>query len=156
MNSMNTPTEIVIRPTGVQYLDTSVQAGFPSIAEDHAVSRIDLMDELIKHPQATVMLRVRGDSMKDAGIMHGSVVLIDKAIRSRSDHVVVACIDNAFVCKYLFETAGLVILRAANPAYPDLTFKDGQTLEIWGVIGLLSTYANTFTSFPLKIFARPS
>ncbi len=131
---MNTPAEIVIRPTWVQCLHTTVQAGFPSMAEDHAVSRIDLMDEIIKHPQATVMLRVRGDSMKDAGIMHGSVVLIDKAIRPRSGHVVVACIDNEFVCKYFFETAGRVILRAANPAYPDLTFKDGQTLEIWGVI----------------------
>ena len=80
------------------------------------------------------MLRVRGDSMKDAGIMDGSVVLIDKAIRPRSGHVVVACIDNEFVCKYFFESGGRVILRAANPTYPDLTFKDGQTLEIWGVV----------------------
>lgn len=131
---MNTPVDFFIRPTWVQCLHTTVQASFPSQAEDHAVSRIDLMDELIKHPQATVMLRVRGDSMQDVGIMDGSVVLIDKAIRPRSGHVVVACIDNEFVCKFFIERAGQVILRAANSAYPDITFKDGQTLEIWGVV----------------------
>ena len=84
---MNTPAEIVIRPTWVQCLHTTVQAGFPSMAEDHAVSRIDLMDEIIKHPQATVMLRVRGDSMKDAGILDGSVVLVDKAIPVSYTHL---------------------------------------------------------------------
>lgn len=131
---MNTPTPLSRSPLWVHSLPSSVQAGFPSPAEDHTVTRVDLMGELIKHPQATFMLRVRGDSMKDAGIMDGSVVLIDKAIRPRSGHVVVACIDNEFVCKYFIERAGRVILRAANPAYPDLTFKDGQTLEIWGVV----------------------
>lgn len=60
----------------------------------HAVTRLDLMAQLIKHPQATYMLRVRGDSMKDAGILDGSVVLVDKAIQPRNGHVVVACIEN--------------------------------------------------------------
>jgi DNA polymerase V len=128
------PLPINTSPFWVQSLSSSVQAGFPSPAEDHAIKRIDLMSQLITHPQATFMLRVRGDSMKDAGIMDGSVALIDKAIRPRSGHVVVACIDNEFVCKFFIESAGRVILRAANSAYPDITFKDGQTLEIWGVV----------------------
>lgn len=68
------------------------------------------------------------DSMKDEGILHGLVVLINKAIRPRNGYVMVACIDNEFVCKHYFEAADSVILRAANPAYPDLTFKDDQTL----------------------------
>jgi DNA polymerase V len=53
-------------PTWVQALPCCVSAGFPSPAEDHAVKRLDLMEQLIKHPAATYLLRVRGESMKDA------------------------------------------------------------------------------------------
>ena len=56
-------------PTLVSALPCRVAAGFPSPAEDHAVQRVDLMAQLIKHPQATFLLRVRGESMKDAGIL---------------------------------------------------------------------------------------
>jgi DNA polymerase V len=62
------------QPSGPFLVNTflaSVQAGFPSSAEDHQVERIDLMNQLIKHPQATFMLRVSGQSMRDAGILDG-------------------------------------------------------------------------------------
>jgi DNA polymerase V len=134
MYSIDSPVPLVNLPIWVQSLPATVQAGFPSPAEDHAVTRLDLMAQLIKHPQATFMLRVRGDSMKDAGILDGSVVLVDKAIQPRNGHVVVACIDNEYLCKYFVERAGHVRLKAANNTYPDITPKDGQTLEIWGVV----------------------
>lgn len=131
---MHIPAALPASPIWIQSLPASVQAGFPSPAEDHAVTRVDLMAELIKHPQATFMLRVRGDSMKDAGILDGSVVLIDKAIQPRNGHIVVAEIDGEFVCKTLVQRAGRVKLKAANVTYPDIVPKDGQTLEIWGVV----------------------
>jgi hypothetical protein len=71
-------------------LPATVAAGFPSPAEDHAVQRVDLMEQLIKHPQATFLLRVRGDLMKDTGIFDNDVVLVDRAITPRSGHVVIA------------------------------------------------------------------
>ncbi len=132
--SKSIPIQVIPHSLFVQAIQTSVQAGFPSPAEDHAVTRLDLMEQLIKHPQATFMLRVRGDSMKDAGIMDGSVVLVDKAIQPRNGHVVVACIDNEYLCKYFVQRAGRIRLKAANSTYPDITPKDGQTLEIWGVV----------------------
>ena len=89
---MNAPLPLNVTSLWVQSLPATVQAGFPSPADDHAITRLDLMEQLIKHPQATFMLRVRGDSMKDAGIMDGSVVLVDKAIQPRNGHVVVASI----------------------------------------------------------------
>jgi DNA polymerase V len=131
---MQEPAPFEIVPFWVQSLPATVQAGFPSPAEDHAVTRLDLMAQLIKHPQATFMLRVRGDSMKDAGILDGSVVLVDKAIQPRNGHVVVACIENEYLCKYYTERAGRVRLKAANNTFPDFTPKEGQTLEIWGVV----------------------
>ena len=72
-------------------VDTSVQAGCPSPAEDHAGKRIDVLENLIRHPQATYQMRVKGDSMRDEGIFDGDVILIDRAITPRHGHIVVCC-----------------------------------------------------------------
>ena len=111
-----------------------VRAGFPSPAEDFQVQRIDLMKELVRHPQASYLLRIRGDSMRDVGIFDGDVVLVDKAITPRSGQVVVAVVDGEFTCKSLQLRAGHIQLKAANPSYPDILPTDGQTIEIWGVV----------------------
>lgn len=111
-----------------------MRAGFPSPAEDFQVQRIDLMKELVRHPQASYLLRIRGDSMRDAGIFDGDVVLVDKAITPRSGQVVVAVVDGEFTCKTLQLRAGRIQLKAANPSYPDILPTDGQTIEIWGVV----------------------
>ena len=121
-------------PALVQTLPGRVAAGFPSPAEDHAVHRIDLMAELIRHPQATFLLRVKGDSMREVGIFDGDVVLVDRAIRPRSGQVVIAVVDGEFVCKTLLMRAGRVRLKAANPTFADIEPRDGQSLDIWGVV----------------------
>jgi DNA polymerase V len=95
-------------------MPSSVSAGSPSQAEDHAVKRIDLMTQLIKHPAATYLLRVRGESMKDAGIFDKNVILVDRAITPRSGHIVVVVVDREFVCKTLWLRAGRIKLKAAN------------------------------------------
>ena len=71
-------------------IDTSVQAGFPSPADDHSAKRIDVLEKLIRHPQATYQMRVKGDSMRDEGIFDGDIVLIDRAIAPRNGHIVKA------------------------------------------------------------------
>jgi DNA polymerase V len=121
-------------PWMVYSLSSSVPAGFPSPAEDHQVQQIDLMRELNKHPQATFMLRVRGDSMRDAGILDGAVVLVDKAIKPANGQIVIAVVDGEFTCKTLQLRGGRMKLKAQNPTYPDITPKEGQTIEIWGVV----------------------
>ena len=98
------------------------------------VQRVDLMAQLIKHPQATYLLRVRGESMRDAGIFDNDVVMVDRAITPRSGQIVVAVVDGEFVCKTLYQRAGRIKLKAANVTFPDLIPKEGQTLEIWGVV----------------------
>lgn len=113
------------------------------------VQRVDLMAELIKHPQASFLLRIRGESMRDVGIFDGDVVLVDRAITPRSGHVVVAVVENEFVCKTLQIRAGRIKLKAANPTYPDLVPKESQTVQVWGVVvaahqtvqGLTNVYA---------------
>ena len=111
-----------------------VQAGFPSPAEDFAVKRIDLTEVLVTHPQATFLLRVSGESMKDAGIFDGDMLVVDKAIKPRHGHIVVAVVDGEFTVKYLHMRAGRVKLKPANVTFPEILPKDGQTLEVWGVV----------------------
>ena len=112
----------------------SVQAGFASPAEDLGAQRIDLAKVLIKHSQATYCWRASGHSMTEAGIFDNDIMVIDRAIRPRHNHIVVAVIDGEFTVKQLYQRAGRMKLKAANPTYPDILPKDGQTIEIWGVV----------------------
>jgi DNA polymerase V len=121
-------------PLHVGDLGTTVHAGFPSPAEDIGAKRIDLTAQLVKHPQATFLVRARGDSMRDAGISDGDVLVVDKAVTAKNGHVVIAVIDGEFVCKHLQLRAGRMKLKAANPGYPDIVPKEGQVVEVWGVV----------------------
>ncbi len=121
-------------PLDVLELEATVRAGFPSPAEDLGAKRIDLTAKLIKHPQATFLMKARGESMKEAGIFDGDVLVVDRAIQARNGHVVIAVIEGEFVCKTLSMRAGRMKLKAANPGHPDIVPKDSQTVEIWGVV----------------------
>lgn len=111
-----------------------VHAGFPSPALDFPGERIDLIKTLVTHPQATFLLRVSGDSMRDAGIFDDDVLVVNRALRPRHGHVVVAQVDGDFTVKYLYQRGGRVKLRAANVTFPDIIPGDGQTLEVFGVV----------------------
>lgn len=115
-------------------LDFCVPAGFPSPADDVAVKRCDLIDLLGAHPQATFYMRVAGQSMVNAGIHDQDILVIDRAIEPRHGHIVVAVVDNEFTCKRLFKRNGRIRLESANETFPDIRPRDGQTLEIWGVV----------------------
>lgn len=128
------PVPIDPGSTPVASLPATVAAGFPSPAEDHAVKRVDLNEVLIKHPLSTYLMRVRGPSMREAGIDDGDVVLVDKVIKPAHGQVVVAVVDNEFTVKRLWKRGSNVKLQAANPTFPDIVPRDGQTIEVWGVV----------------------
>lgn len=106
-------------------LATSVQAGFPSPAADFAAKRIDVMDRLVVHPQATYSMRVSGESMRELGIFGGDVLLVDKAVKPRHGMVVIAIVDGELTCKQLHLRNGRMKLKAANPTYPEINPKEG-------------------------------
>lgn len=115
-------------------LQSSVRAGFPSPAEDFQAKRIDVLERLVKHPQATYSMSVRGESMREAGIFDGDVLLVDRAIKPGHGQIVVAVVDGEFTCKQLWLRGGHLKLKAANPTFADITPSEGQTVEIWGVV----------------------
>lgn len=112
----------------------SVAAGFPSPAEDHTGKRLDLFERLNARPQSTFFMKVRGQSMVEAGIFDGDVIVVDKSIKPRHGHIVVAVVDGEFTVKELVQRPGQTKLRAANPTFKDIVFKEDQTLVIWGVV----------------------
>ena len=115
-------------------LQSTVRAGFPSPAEDFQAKRIDVLERLVKHPQATYCMTVRGESMSEAGIFDGDVLLVDRAVKPAHGQIVVAVVDGEFTCNQLWLRAGLLKLKAANPTFADITPSEGQTVEIWGVV----------------------
>lgn len=110
-----------------------VHAGFPSPAEDYLCKRIDLNEILVTHPQATFMFRVAGDSMRDEGIDDADLLVVNRAMKPRHGHIVVAAVDGEFAVKKLHLRAGRLKLKAGNPTYPDIVPGEAQTIEVWGV-----------------------
>ena len=80
------------------------------------------------------MLRARGDSMREAGIFDGNILVVDRAVKPRHNHIVVAVVDGDFTVKQLYQRLGRIKLKAANPTFPDIVPRDGQTIEVWGVV----------------------
>jgi DNA polymerase V len=115
-------------------LQSTIRAGFPSPAEDFQAKRIDVLERLVKHPQATYSMTVRGDSMREAGIFDGDVLLVDRAVKPCHGQIVVAVVDGEFTCKQLWMRGGNLKLKAANPTFADITPYEGQTVEVWGVV----------------------
>lgn len=115
-------------------LQSTVRAGFPSPAEDFQAKRIDILERLVKHPQATYTMSLRGESMREAGLYDGDLLLVDRAIKPGHGQIVVAVVDGDFTCKQLWLRGGHFKLKAANPTFADITPSEGQTVEIWGVV----------------------
>lgn len=112
----------------------SIPAGFPSPAADYIESSIDMNELLVRDPMATFYLRVKGDSMRDAGIHDGSVVVVEAGLTARSGDIVVAELDGGFTLKRLVKTRGLYELHPANPDYPVIRISEGGELRIFGVV----------------------
>jgi len=121
-------------PLALPWMGGTVRAGFPSPADDFLVKRHDLNELLITHPAATFFWRARGLSMVSAGIGDGDILLVNRALQPRHGCIVIAEVDNEFTVKYLYQRAGRVKLRAADPTFPDIVPKDGQTLTTVGVV----------------------
>ena len=113
---------------------TSVAISFGSPASESGVTRLDLNDILIRHPQAAFLMRIAGDSMREAGVEEGDLALIDRAIDATHGRVVIAVIDDEFVCRRLVQRGSDVRLQATDPACPDWVAGEGQELQIWGVV----------------------
>jgi SOS regulatory protein LexA len=110
----------------------TVEAGFPSPAEEELADTLSLDELLIQNPDATFLLKVSGDSMSEAGILPGDMVLVDKGQVPKSGDIVIAEVDGEWTMKYLRKKGESVALIPANPRYKPL--KPKKELKIAGVV----------------------
>lgn len=113
---------------------SSVAISFGSPASESGVTRLDLNDILIRHPQAAFLMRIAGDSMREAGVEDGDLALVDRALNAVHGQVVIAIVNDEFVCRRLVRDGSELRLQAAHPACPDWIAGEGQELQIWGVV----------------------
>ncbi len=113
-----------------------VRAGLPEAADDTEADALTIDDYLIERPSETVLIRVKGDSMIDAGILEGDLVVVEKRHDARKGEIVVAIVDSQFTLKRLDVDRGEFILRAENKGYAPI--RPEGALEIFGVmVGLV-------------------
>ena len=110
----------------------TVEAGFPSPAEEELADNLSLDDLLIHNREATFLLKVSGDSMSNAGILPGDMVLVDKGEVPKSGDIVIAEVDGEWTMKYLRKRGENVMLLPANPKYQPI--KPKRELKIAGVV----------------------
>lgn len=125
----DTTTELEIPLMG-----QGVSAGFPSPADDFLDLSIDLNKILIKNPDATFYVRVDGNSMKDAGIDHGDLLVVDKSLSPQNGKIAVCYIDGEFTVKRLRVEKDCIYLVPENSDYPPIKVTQDNDLIIWGIV----------------------
>jgi len=126
-------TDLDGSPTLPLYL-CSVQAGYPIPANDEVEDNIDLNKYLVKHPTATFLVRVVGDSMINAGINETDILVVDRKIDPQSGRIVVASVNGELTVKRLDKTSEGVFLMPENDDYQPIKIGENDAAMIWGVV----------------------
>ncbi|GHA80938.1 LexA family protein [Pontibacter akesuensis] len=118
----------------VPYYASLISAGFPSLADDYLDERINLNEFLVKNPTATYMLKVRGNSMEDANIKDGAILIIDLLLEPEDGRIAVCYLDNTFTVKTIRKKEGKLFLEAANAAYPAIEVTEAMSMKVLGMV----------------------
>ena len=118
----------------LQFFESRIQAGFPSPAQGMFGDTIDLNHELISNPASTFCARVIGNSMVDAGINNGDLLIIDKSLEPRDGDIAVCFLDGDFTVKRISIRPDGVYLTPANQQFPELRVSEDSNFLIWGVV----------------------
>ena len=114
-----------------------VKAGFPSPAADYLEPDLDYNAYLKRHPSATFSMRVEGDSMVDACLPHGAIIVVDRSIRPLNNSIVVAQVEGERLVKHLVRTPDGIFLLPANEKYKSIRIEEGMDFSVFGTV----TYA---------------
>jgi DNA polymerase V len=118
----------------IPFFVSKVPAGFPSPADDYLEKKLDLNQHLILHPAATYFVKVTGDSMIEAGIHSGDLLIVDRALEAKDKNVVVAVVNGELTVKRFRRVKGKISLVPENPKYATLEVSEDNNFEIWGVV----------------------
>ena len=119
---------------GQWLVEQGVSAGFPSPADDFKEIRISLDKELVKNSESTFYARVSGDSMQDAGLSNGDMIVIDRSLNIEKNRIAVCFLDGEFTVKREIERGGKILLKPENKNYKEIEISDENELVIWGIV----------------------
>jgi DNA polymerase V len=111
-----------------------ISAGFPSPAEDYIDKGLDLNEYLIKHPSATFFVRVEGDSMLNAGIHHGDILIVDRALEPAHKKIIVAVINGELTVKRMYRIKDTLYLLPENDTFERICVREEMDFQVWGVV----------------------
>ncbi len=112
----------------------SVSAGFPSPADDYLEAKLDLNELLVKNYASTFFVRVVGDSMQQAGIFSGDILVVDRSIDPKDGNIIIAVIDGELTVKRLSKTKNKIFLLPENKNYEPIEITEQMRFEVWGVV----------------------
>jgi len=118
----------------IPFADEGIRAGFPSPAQDYMQLAIDLNQELIHNPASTFYGRVVGDSMIDAQIYEGDLLVIDKSLEPRDGDLAVCFLDGEFTLKYIDIDDEVIWLRPANNHFKPIKVTPDNEFIVWGIV----------------------
>ena len=119
----------------VPYILSRISAGFPSPADDYIENNLSISELLIKNQLSTFLMKASGESMIEAGINDGDVLVVDRSLEARSRDIVIAIFEgNLTVKRLIIKADGSTILKAENPLYKNILISEYTELEIWGVV----------------------
>jgi DNA polymerase V len=128
------PVPEAVLPAFLPVFACQVPAGFPSPADDHVEALFDLNRLLFRHPDATYLVRVAGESMAGAEIHTGDLLAVDKHLEADHGHIVVAVVEGDCTVKRLERRGSDWWLVPANPAFEPYRIRTGEEIHIWGVV----------------------
>jgi DNA polymerase V len=140
------PSELNLRPIRskikrIPLVSSKVAAGFPSPADDHLETTLDVNELLIEQPAATFFVRVSGESMQGEGIFENDILAVNRAKTPVNGCVVVAAVNGDCLVKYYRKQGQRTWLQSAHPSFPDIELGDNMDVEIWGVVrGIVTVY----------------
>ncbi|CAN5751916.1 hypothetical protein BH11BAC3_BH11BAC3_19680 [soil metagenome] len=121
-------------PILLLYYNSTVPAGFPSPADDYLGEEIDLNKLLRPKPSSSFFIRLKGDSMKDANIPDGALLIVDRAVKPKNNSIVLAVVNADFTVKRFFQNSSGIRLMPANEKYKPIPITEGMEFYVWGTV----------------------
>ena len=119
---------------GQWIFEQGISAGFPSPADDFKEVRISLDNELVSNSESTFYARVNGNSMENAGISDGDLLIIDRSVEPENNKIGICFLDGEFTVKRIIKRKERIYLKPENKNYKEIEIKDDSELIIWGIV----------------------
>ena len=125
-----------VKPMPLPFFDVKIVAGFPiPMNTDELAQDIELLQMLCPHPDSSYLIRVLGDSMIEADVKDGDILIVDKSLRNPSESQIAVCeLNGEYTVKHILKDKTGMWLVPANPKYPKIRITDGDDFSIWGVV----------------------